>query len=343
MRRHDSEDLWTPPLAAIPLLLRGMGADATAVFREAGIDPAALADPAQRLPCESVAALVDDCVRATGCPQFGLLTGQRAGIAAIGVIADLVRSVATVGEGLEVLSTHIRLADRGLVIVLRTLGTTRAELSLALCAPAMRGAAPYLDGSVAITLAVMRSLCGPRWVPSLVTFARAAPPSVRPYQACFAAPVRFGQSRTALIFPASVLDRKLGPDDRAARRELQRRVSDLESRLPSTATESVNRVLRTLIMTQSPTRTEVAGAVGLSCRTLSRRLHGEGSNFRDLLTEVRCGLAAQMLEDSDMPVARIATALHFSAPGAFTRAFKAWCGATPMQRRSARRLRRRRV
>lgn len=328
-------DLWTAPLAALPGLLAGMTTDADRVIRKAGLDPATVADPSRRLPCETVALLLDECVRATRCPHFGLLVGQRSGTAAIGIIADLIWNAGTVGEALRLLSAHIHLADRGLVLVLQVHGARRAELSLVLCEPAVQGAGPYLDAGLAIALSVMRSLCGPAWNPTLVTLARAAPRDVRPYHACYAAPVRFGQTRTALVFAASHLHRDLPPRDPGARRDLLRRVTDLEAALPATATEAVVRVLSGLVMARAPTRAEVADVVGLSSRTLCRRLTEEGTNFRDLLMEVRCGLASQLLEESEMPVADISATLQFSAPGAFTRSFKAWSGRTPAEQRAS--------
>lgn len=66
-------------------------------------------------------------------------------------------------------------------------------------------------------------------------------------------------------------------------------------------------------------------------RTLNRRLHASGTNFRTLVDEARFETARQMLEDSAMDVRQIALALDYVDASAFTRAFRRWAGVTPLQ------------
>jgi AraC-like DNA-binding protein len=329
-----SANLWTAPLAAIPELLTEMGVDPASVMARVGVDPASLLDPGSRLPCETVGRLGEECVRATGCSHFGVLAGARAGTAAVGVLADLVRNAESVGSGLRLFIAHVRLADRGLTLGLHSLGRKEVELTATLFSHDMHGAAHYLDGSLAIACAVVRSLCGREWNPTRVTLARRPPAQSSPYRACFGAPVQFDAARAALIFPARDLDRPIAGADIADRKRWSRVVADLEADLPSSVTESAIRALCEIVVAQPPARSVVARAIGLSDRTMSRRLLEEGTSFRALLEEVRCGLACQLLEDTNMPVHEIAATLHYSAPGAFTRAFKRWSGDTPEARRA---------
>ncbi|WP_407531049.1 helix-turn-helix domain-containing protein [Methylobacterium oryzisoli] len=84
------------------------------------------------------------------------------------------------------------------------------------------------------------------------------------------------------------------------------------------------------VMTEMPlSKTEVAEAIGIHRRTLSRWLKSEGTSFRQVVKDARFSLAAQLLIDTNMSLTEISAALEFSEPAAFTRAFRRWTGMTP--------------
>jgi AraC-like DNA-binding protein len=78
-------------------------------------------------------------------------------------------------------------------------------------------------------------------------------------------------------------------------------------------------------------RLATAGTHGDDHRFPRERLEAEGSSVKELLADLRCELARQLLEESHMPIGDIASTLHYSKPGAFSRAFKGWTGKTPRQ------------
>ena len=66
-------------------------------------------------------------------------------------------------------------------------------------------------------------------------------------------------------------------------------------------------------------------------RTLDRRLKAYGLSFQDLVDEGRYEIARQALLDTDMNVAHVAALLDYADASSFVRAFRRWCGLTPMQ------------
>jgi AraC-like DNA-binding protein len=64
-------------------------------------------------------------------------------------------------------------------------------------------------------------------------------------------------------------------------------------------------------------------------RGLGRRLQATGTTFQHLLDDTREAIARQLLRDTHVPVARVATALGYGDPTVFTRAFARWTGHTP--------------
>lgn len=79
----------------------------------------------------------------------------------------------------------------------------------------------------------------------------------------------------------------------------------------------------------------VAEKLDMSARTLRRRLNGEGTNYRDLLDEIRFGLAREYLGGTRLPMAEIAHLLGYGESGNFSHAFRRWSGCSPMQWRAA--------
>ena len=74
---------------------------------------------------------------------------------------------------------------------------------------------------------------------------------------------------------------------------------------------------------------DVARALGMSQRSLSRHLSSDGQTFAGILDDLRLDLARRYLGDPSLSVSEIAWLLGFQEVGAFTHAFKRWTGDTP--------------
>ena len=83
----------------------------------------------------------------------------------------------------------------------------------------------------------------------------------------------------------------------------------------------------------------VAAALGVTPHALSRRLTETGCTFQELVSEIRHETARQLLEQTSMPVGRIAELLGYTDQASFTRAFRDRAGMPP----NAWRVRRRAV
>ena len=95
----------------------------------------------------------------------------------------------------------------------------------------------------------------------------------------------------------------------------------------------VVKVIRDAIMQRiaqgPPHIEEIAASFPLKARTLQRRLAEAGTTYRRIVDEVRFEAACRLLEDPGLPLAEIASALGYSDPANFTRAFTRWTGTTP--------------
>jgi AraC-like DNA-binding protein len=92
----------------------------------------------------------------------------------------------------------------------------------------------------------------------------------------------------------------------------------------------VRRFIEREIRNTSPaTASKVAQALGMTRRTMSRKLEAEGTSFIDELDHARCELGLAYVADSEVPLKEIAFLLGFSHVESFHRAFRRWSGETP--------------
>jgi AraC-like DNA-binding protein len=85
--------------------------------------------------------------------------------------------------------------------------------------------------------------------------------------------------------------------------------------------------------TRDATVPRVARLLHMSGRTMSRRLHHEGTSFAEEVDAVRRQLAFFYLNDRKTPLKEVAFRLGFSHAESFHRAFKRWTGETPVTHR----------
>ncbi len=78
----------------------------------------------------------------------------------------------------------------------------------------------------------------------------------------------------------------------------------------------------------------VAAQLGMSGRTLARRLASEGHTFSRILDDLRSVLARRYLAESDMSISEIAWLLGYSEVANFTHAFHRWTGTNPRAERA---------
>ena len=115
---------------------------------------------------------------------------------------------------------------------------------------------------------------------------------------------------------------------------------NLRKRLASLqATASTHERVRAVLLESLPCGRanigDVSQRLGLSARTLQRRLRTEDSNFNTILAEVRKELARHYLTNTALPCNEIAFLLGYEEPNSFFRAFHGWTGESPERHRQA--------
>jgi AraC-like DNA-binding protein len=157
------------------------------------------------------------------------------------------------------------------------------------------------------------------------------------HEAYFKCPVKFRARRNMLVLHAADLDRPFLNYNAELLEMLDPQLVNAlaERRAHRSISEQVKWILKRLLAGARPEIEAVARELGLSDRTLQRRIVDDGSTFRQLLLEARQELAREYLNRPEIDVAEVAYLLGYEDSNSFYRAFRTWEGTTPAQLRSA--------
>ena len=319
------------PMVVLPDLLREFGVAPGTLLKPFGLTEEYFRNPDNPIAYELMGRVVSESARATGCPHFGLLIGQRGNASTLGAPGFLLRHAPDVVTALNEAISNIDLHDRGATAFIEV-GDATTLLGYTIYNARVEGADQIGDAAVAIMWNVMRGLCGPEWQPLEVCFRRDAPADLGAYHRFFfQVPLRFNSLHNALIFSTEWLARPVQNADPLLRHHLMQHVDDMRRYSNQDFREKAYQALLFLLGSQRCTLDELARHFSMHQRTLNRRLKDSGTSFRELYAEARHQTARQLLCDTRSSIENIASLLGYSDGTAFNRAFSRWEGVPPAQ------------
>ena len=193
------------------------------------------------------------------------------------------------------------------------------------------------EASISAVSEISRQVSAGRFTPSDIYFKHAPRGPIEAYAAHFGCPVHFETERDALFVSESMLEtpNKLGDEtiahffDQHLEQELAALKDDtgLDQRVRIEVAQSLSEGV--------PNVSHIASRLGMSARTLQRRLSDKGHSFQSLVDLARQELAERLLKETQYSLAEVAFLTGFSEQSGFTRAFKRWAGQTPRSYRLA--------
>jgi len=305
------------------------------LLREARLDEAQLRDPDARIPRSAIVRLWHAVAARRPDPTFGLRLGVTTRAREFGLVGYTLAYSQTVGAALQRLTRYDRILSDTLVVALEAQDeATWVRLDVE---PALHAFRPAVDFRLAALLAMCREIAAAPIVPLTVQFPYRRPEDVRAYARFYRAPLEFGALTTAFLLQNADLARPVVLSDATLTGYLDRLAEQILAALggEDTLRERVRRVLWSELSAGVPSLEGVGRVVGMSPRTLQRRLREEGTTFSAVLTQLRQDLARPLLRDGRLAVAEVAFLLGYEDPSAFHRAFRRWFRLSPRAFRRA--------
>lgn len=316
-------------LRALLDMIEGMGIASTTLLEQAGLDAECLAQRDGRVTRHDAERVCELAVRLSGDPALGLHCAERISHRTFAPASHMISYAAGLRQVFDLLDRFAPLFADEPFLALREQGgeacVRMPDLPGQPAAP-RRFSAEFRVGSMAH---VLRVLC-PGLQLTRVTFDYAAPPHRSEYDRVIGHPVTFGQACTAIYFDRALLDAPSPHQDEAALQALRSVAEDRMQR--ATQPDSCVYRLHTLMMQKAPTRLTMAAAaraLGLSERSLRRRLSEEQTSFQKVEYGVLAATARHFLTRDGHSIQETAYKMGFADATAFHRAFKRWTGTTP--------------
>lgn len=157
-------------------------------------------------------------------------------------------------------------------------------------------------------------------------------PEAAPFVDFFQCPVHFGQAENSLHFKTSDIDIPTVKADKSIHQFLVERMDEEKKGIHANADRllgEIHKIIAESLPSGIPSIIQVAEYLGMSARTLKRRLAEKGLTFRDLIQTIQQDVSIDLLRNSSQSMGEIAFQTGFSEQSAFNRAFRRWTGQSP--------------
>jgi AraC-like DNA-binding protein len=289
-----------------------------------------------RLPCSDVFRLCELALDHTGDPALGLHWAEKLSGDTFNPISHMLAHSATLRQAFESLSQFRRLlTDKSSFELLES-----EELVTIRCVPLAGASLRVRQFATEMLLSSLVRLIRSFNVharPRHVNFAHDAPSYQEEYARVFRGAERFGQPFSGIEFDRALMDAVSPHKDEdvhtALRTIAEQRVLRMNHRLPYAVR------VRDFLVTQAPgaraNMETVARSLGMSVRSLRRRMDAEGKTFNEVVNDAQAIVAKNLLGNTQQTIQEIAYELGFADASSFHRAFKRWTGTTPLSYRAA--------
>lgn len=293
---------------------------------------------ALRISLDEYRAVVARAIALTGDAALGLRCGLSASDAAFDLFAPLVAYVPSLRHAIGEASQFSALIFEGGSIQLdEAPGVARLSWEL-----------PWIDEptdrftselAAAGIVRMLRSFGAVGGDLRAIRFRHKRPAQHRTYAEVFQGKERFSAELFGVELAAHLLDRPhlhANPSlQKLVHAQAEQRLAQLAR--PTTLVSRLHALLGRQPLAHLPDMTSAARQLGVSVRSLRRRLREEGTSYRALTQGMQRDRACAMLRNPELTLKVIADAVGFSDLVAFHHAFRRWTGSTPCEYRAHRR------
>jgi AraC-like DNA-binding protein len=269
-------------------------------------------------------------------PDFGLHAGENVPAGVYGLLEFAVISSPTFHAALERVARFYRLLGAMSELTFALDGRDVRLMLRPVVAVDANRLRHYTEHFFAMLVTRGRALARDEIGPRLIRFVHDAPANVTEHARVFQTKVMFGQPRNEIVLDRTALDTPLRTSNAGLARVLEETSSALLASVDADLVQHLRAALPEAMRAGDAGIAIVAKKLGMSTRTLQRKLRERDTSFADVLDEVRREIAERYAASGDTSFAEVAFLLGFSQPSAFHRAFKRWTGTTAKSYRAAR-------
>ena len=323
---------------------------AIVALRKHHVDPAPLLQRAglseqshenrHRIPAAAQSKLLELAAETLGDSAFGLHLVEQASPREAGLSFYVASAGKNVGEALTLFERYCRIVNETMRVKL-TPKPEGAVVEVNFAGVPRHQARQVTELGVAAVVKGLREVTGRHISPTQVTFVLGRKSNLREFERFFGCPVEFGASADQFALSDEILALPLITEDRHLLETL-RPICDAAARERHTATgtlrASVENEAQKLLPHGKARKQNIAKTLGLSERTLTRKLADEDTTYEQVVDQLRQSLALEYMKEQGASLSQIAWLLGYEGSTSFTHAFRRWTGRSPSEVRNEKRL-----
>jgi AraC-like DNA-binding protein len=313
-----------------------MGKDPTVILSKVGLTPEQARDPAIRLEVRTQIKLLELAAEEVQDEWLGFRLARSFDLRDIGLVYYVIASSDQLADALRNAERYSQINNEG--VRLRFLmqdGT--AAIALDYVNVDRHADRHQIEFWLVTLVRICRQVTNGRLVPSRLKTKHFRNGTPAEFRAFFGVDIEFGANADEICFPRPMALLSVVGRDEHLNELLRRYAEEALARKPRerlTVRSKAEDILPKLLPHGRAMASEVARRLGMSSRTLSRKLAEEGTSFAEILDQLRAALAKRYLHDETLPVSEIAWLLGYREVSSLTHAFKRWTGMTPRRFRS---------
>ncbi len=312
--------------------LRTGGIAPKPLLEQAGLTLAQIDNPKARVPVQSQIRLLELASHALDDDLLGFHLARSCELRELGLVYYVLASSDMLADALHKAARYGRIVNEG--VLLRIREGREIRIGLKYVDVERHDDRQHIQFWLTIIVRLVRELTQRRLVPNRVRVIHPGRKTQAEFRTYLGCTIDYSAVADELVFAANVGRMPLVGADNYLNDLLTRYCEEAlaqrgNARIAPLRSE-VENAIAPLLPHGMATAREIARQLGLSHRTLARRLALEGLSFTQVLHELKLDLAERYLRD-DLPVSRIAWLLGYQEVSAFTHAFKRWTGKSPRQ------------
>jgi AraC-like DNA-binding protein len=315
--------------SAIGAYAKSRGIDAAPIARACGLDPDRFEINGERVGLDRLCRFMEALALVSGDDLFGLKSAEAFAKGGSGPFGYALLHAPTVRDGLVFMGRNLQKVSETSICTLE-IGAREAIFEWTY-SPLIVHRQQYVDMTAAQALAHLKAFLGTDIHKCRLELERKKPLNTGMHKQILTRNTSFGASINRFTLPAIYLDRTNPAADPKLFTILAQQVESIPLRNLQSAdpVTSIKLHVADTLASETISLTREAERLGMSPRTLQRRLTEAGTSLQAIMDECRKEMAESLLMETELSLSEISYRLGFSAPAAFTRSAIRWFGLTP--------------
>ncbi|MBN7797821.1 AraC family transcriptional regulator [Parahaliea mediterranea] len=268
-------------------------------------------------------------------PYLGLEIALVREVADFGVLGYIMRNASSVRQCFQMVEKYMDIVSPGARSSISQVGE-HYMLTYQVEGYSPQACRHEVEMSLCQVVRLVQELTQQEWYPEEVYFQHAGLADITPLSEAFRARIRFDHFCNGVLVPEDILNAPVSNADPQLLSILEQQVAkSLQGFQQSTGfLSNVTFLISSYIGTESCCSESIARQLGISRRSLHRRLAEHGSSLTRLRETVMVQVAKESLSATNVSITELAQRLGYSDSSAFNRAFKRLAGASPTRYRA---------